>query len=291
MILRIFSSFCSSEICKEKYENLCETNRMVHYGKDKKIYITCDDNYTHAIILNTAMPTLTIPKENVIGFAFEPPQYLGITHDFIEYAKKHIHKYFIGDKYDLPLPFIEYHGFMWHIQPPSMSEPPYIKTGRMSIMVSNKKDAPGHKYRHMLVEQILQTDLPVDIYGRGCMFYHAQNDQRIRGSFAETEPYESYEFHICIENFQTKHYFSEKIMNSLLCDTTPIYLGCSNIDNYFPGSVISLSGKINEDIAIIRQIIENPSTYRKKINVEDIKEKINMLKHLGEFYSKGRILF
>jgi len=67
--------------------------------------------------MNNAMPNLNIQKENVIGLAFEPIYFLGLTTQFIEYAKKHIGKYYIGDKFDLPAPFIEHFAYMWHSRP------------------------------------------------------------------------------------------------------------------------------------------------------------------------------
>ena len=65
MIIKFFSSFCDSNTCKTTYESLCETHKMKNYGVGKDLYITTGEDYTHAIILNTAMPLLNIPKENV----------------------------------------------------------------------------------------------------------------------------------------------------------------------------------------------------------------------------------
>jgi len=39
MKIKIFSSFCDSENCKNVYERLCETHLMPNYGKDNEIYI------------------------------------------------------------------------------------------------------------------------------------------------------------------------------------------------------------------------------------------------------------
>src|SRR6056300_1519968 len=96
--LRIFSSFGKSENCKEVWERLCETNIMEDYGIDKSIYITNDDNYIHVLILNIAMPVIPshIPKKNVVGLAFEPLPFLGLSQKFIDYAVNNIGKYFIG---------------------------------------------------------------------------------------------------------------------------------------------------------------------------------------------------
>jgi hypothetical protein len=134
--VRFFSDFTDSIEIKSVYERMCETHLINEYGKDKKIYITVDNDYTHVIILNTAMPTIkNIPKQNVIGLAFEPPYFLRLTQKFIDYAQKYINKYFIGDKGNLPLPFTEGFGYMWHIPPLDILP---IKNKCMSIMVSQK---------------------------------------------------------------------------------------------------------------------------------------------------------
>ena len=129
MRIRIFSSFGKSENCKDIYERLCESHLLDNYGPNNEIYITNDDDYTHVLILNTAMPQIPshIPKKNVIGLAFEPVVYLGLTNEFVEYAKNNIGKYFIGDKMGLPEPFIEHFSYMWH-NPPLKYKPIKKKT-------------------------------------------------------------------------------------------------------------------------------------------------------------------
>ena len=96
--VKIFSDFCNSKVAKEVYEKICDASNLDFYGKDKQVWITEDDDYTHAIIMNKAMPVLKIPKENVVGLAFEPFEYLKLTPEFIQYAQHHIGKYFMGDK-------------------------------------------------------------------------------------------------------------------------------------------------------------------------------------------------
>lgn len=283
--IRIFSSFGDSSKCKEIYERLCCSNEIAEYGIDKRIYITNGDDYTHVIILNTAMPVIPrhIPKQNVIGLAFEPPHYLGLTPQFIDYAMKNIGKYFIGQKYDLPQPFTEHFSYMWH-NPPLLETP--TKTNKISIMISEKVNAAGHKYRHELVKSILTSQLPIDIYGRGCQYYSnlGIKDARLKGEFKEAEPYESYQYHICIENFQTNDYFSEKIMNALLCNTIPIYLGAKNIDKYFPNMIIHLSQDITKDMELLRNLcnMDNPEII---IDMQKVKDTINLLKNIDTIFS------
>ena len=135
----------------------------------------------------------------------------------------------------------------------------------MSIMVSQKGFAPG------------------DIYGRGCFVYKNTGDFRLKGNFNDVEPYKSYQFHICIENYQTPHYFSEKIINPLLAGTTPVYWGCKNINNYFE-NVIFLSGNAESDIKLLETIVLNPEKYKQPIDVSKIENKVNLIKNIKDMY-------
>ena len=280
-IIRIFSSFCSSTECKNKYESIDEAFLEANYGNTQDIYITDKLDYTHAIILNVAMPILkNIPKENVIGLALEPPQFLGLQQAFVHYAQDRIGKYFIGQTFGLPAPFIEYQGYMWHTPP--LHPLPSNKPKLMSIMISQKTQAPGHKYRHDLVSRILASNLPIDIMGRGCKYYPLDN--RIKGEFGYLDPYMSYQFHIAIENFQLNHYYSEKIMDPLFCGTTPIYLGCNHIDTYFPEMVIKLSGDLDKDLALLEDILKNPENYRKRIDIQSVKNTTSLVKNIPRLF-------
>ena len=276
--IKIFCPFSPSSKCKEVYEKICFANEIDFYGKDKKIYITDADTYTHAIIINTMMPELNIPKENVIGLAFEPIPFLDLTIEFIEYAKKYIGKYYIGDKLNLPEPFIEHFGYMWHSRPPK--EITY-KPNLMSVVVTNKRLAPGHIYRHKLIEKIIELKLPIDIFGHGSNGY---TFDRIKGKFEDAEPYESYLYSICIENFQSNHYFSEKIITPLLHNCLPIYLGCKNINNYFDNT-INLTGDINKDILLIINVIKNPLKYYNNTYNEKNIKRVNLIENIEKLYS------
>jgi hypothetical protein len=282
--IKIFSTFANPMDCKNVCERIFQLYKMENYGPndEKEIYITTEDDYTHAFIFNTAMPSLlpTIPKENVVGFAFEPYQYLRITPQFVQYAKKYISKYYIGDVYQLPAPFVGHYGYMWHITPLHQICAIENKPNIMSFIVSHKKDSPGQKYRHALAQEILKTHFPIDIFGSGI----TGTDRRIKGPFNEHEPYETYRFHICIENHQSDHYFSEKYTNTLLSNCRPIYLGCRNIDNYFPKLSVKLSGNLTTDMNILHHIIRYPSKYSANMDMEEIANKLNPLKNLETIF-------
>jgi hypothetical protein len=277
--IKLFCSFAPSEKCIDVFERINYANEYSFYGKDKTYMFTVEENYTHAIIINNIMPKLNIPKENVLGLAFEPPFFLRINASFIQYAQKHIGRYFIGDKGNLPDPFIEHFAYMWHSRP-TLEIPISSKKNIMSIIVSEKKQTSGHQYRHKLIEQIIAQQLPIDIYGRGS---HQYKYDRIYGKFNDAEPYESYYFSVCIENMVCNHYFSEKIITPLMYNCVPIYFGCKQIAEYVENTIF-LQGNIQADMNLIVNILKNPDVYYKPTFTEKNKGAVNLIQHLPELF-------
>jgi hypothetical protein len=287
MIVKVFSDFCSSEKCKENFEDSCKTFLLDNYGIDKEIYITADDNYSHAIILNKAMPDLSIEKNNVLGLACEPPLFLNLTPEFIEYAKKHIGKYFIGNlPNNLGNPFIEHHGFMWFDHP--LRYKIIKKTKLMSIVFSQKNFAPGHVYRKYLVNNIINNNLPIDIYGRGCNLLpeNIKKCRGVKGEFDKTEPYDDYVFTICIENFSCNQYFSEKIITPIMCETIPLYFGCKNIKQHVGNYLVSLNGVLKDDMELIVDVLKNPNKYIQNVTTSkgEIFDRVNLIKNFKTLF-------
>jgi hypothetical protein len=269
--IKFFSDFCNSTECKKNFEKSFE-------NKNKNIIITDQDDFTHAILLNKAMPITNLPKEKVIGLACEPFEFLRITPEFLEYAKKNIGNYLIGDKHDLPNPFIEHFAFMWYSRP---IEKNYLQKNKvMSIVLSNKTYSSGHRYRHELVTEIQKRYLPIAIYGRGSKQYKGVN---VKGEFVDEEPYNDYFFTICIENFQSNEYISEKALNPIMRNCIPLYLGAKNIMNYIK-EVILLTGNIQEDIQIITNILLNPMKYYIVPNHENIMKHMNLFDNITQFF-------
>ena len=269
------------------------------YLYESEIILTNDNNYTHAIIINTCMPELNIPKENVIGLAHEPNVFLFNSNNkliFIEYAKKYISKYFLGDKEDLPEPFIEGNMFLSSNKRHYYYNP---KNNFCSIVVSNKynnNNNINYTYRHKLLHAILNTKLPIDIYGYCTNDYRHYNDGRVKHPLESTPdnvhgsiPFLNYKFHICIENTISNNYFSEKVINPLLSNNIPIYYGCKKIDNYFNIN-IKLTGNIDDDIKILTNVYENQEKYLIHNNkYEDILDKTDLLSHLHELFDNIKL--
>jgi Glycosyltransferase family 10 (fucosyltransferase) C-term len=253
------------------------------------ISITKGEDYTHAILINICMPDLPIPKENVIGLAYEPNPILFASckdiQTWFHYVQKHVGKYILGDKEKLLDPFIEGQSFLTYNRVESIPQGLITKTKFCSIIVSSKRFMPGHYYRHQLIQAILQTGLPIDIYGAGGQMY-ARGDKRVKGPFPAdhgTVPYLDYRYSICIENMISNYYFSEKIINPLLYNTIPIYLGCRNIDEYLP-THIKMVGDINKDMELLHTIFMNPEKYDIEIDRSHVLKTVNMFHHLDKLF-------
>jgi hypothetical protein len=250
-----------------------------------KLYkFTTESNYTHAILFNDCTPNLNIPKENVIGLTQEPFIYKKYN-NYENYCKEHCKKFYVGNcNNKLADPFVEKYPYML----PMINFKTYYdnnveKTKILNFVYSNKNENnPNflYNYRHLLGENILQNYLPVDIYGGSTdNLKNYYNRINIKDSFDWEnvhEIYKDYKFSIAIENCREPEYFSEKIIIPLLCGCVPIYLGCFNIDKYFKDYIIKLTGNIDEDIVIIKNILDNPDKYYKKIDVEKIQEIIHL---------------
>lgn len=257
--IKVFSAFCSSENCKFAYDNI--------YGVFKDFTFTVDNDYTHAILINNAMPKLNIPKENVLGMSFEPICNLQVNDKFINYVIQNVNEYYVPDKGNLPNPFKTHYAFLWHNWRKNWSNIPFEKKPyKMSIIVSEKRILPGHQYRHELVNKILNSDMDIHIFGRGSRKYGY--DPRIKGSFNEDNvPYKDYKYTIAIENSLTSAHITEKITNPLSVNTIPIYYGGTDVVKYFDKEPYRLTGNIDNDFKLITDIYENIEKYKMDIKV------------------------
>lgn len=282
-IIKFFSDYANSDTLAIHYITSDELFFDEKFNVDYKI--TSGDDYTHVVIINKIMPELKVPKENVIGLAHEPPEFLLLDkcenrdENFIKYVSENVGKYYIGEKYDLPDEFIEGNGYIGHTTIPRTI---INKDKIMSLMISEKLFAPGHTYRHQLANIILQNRLPIDIYGRGCKIY--ENNNLLKGEFSENEHIKNYLFHISIENTQHPHYFTEKIVNPLLYGTNVVYFGCNNIHNYFSeNGIYLLDGNIEHDMNLIVDILNNLQKYYKMIDIKKVQEIISIKNLIGKF--------
>ncbi|OGB33306.1 MAG: hypothetical protein A3F78_16560 [Burkholderiales bacterium RIFCSPLOWO2_12_FULL_61_40] len=73
------------------------------------------------------------------------------------------------------------------------------------------------------MERLRQSQLNVDIFGRGIRF--------IGDKWDGLAPYR---YALAIENSSSRDYWTEKVADCFLAWTVPIYYGCTNLEDYFP---------------------------------------------------------
>jgi len=96
------------------------------------------------------------------------------------------------------------------------------KDKNLSWITSNLAFLPGHKARLKLLEDLKENG-PVDLYGRGLNFVEDKWDALA-----------PYRYSIVFENHINSYYWSEKLIDCYLAGTMPIYVGCTNLSDYFP---------------------------------------------------------
>ena len=126
---------------------------------------------------------------------------------------------------DIPNGILHPFGTTWV---PEHADLHIAKTADVSLIASSKRDTEGHLLRHAVVDAIKAQSLDVAILGRG----YAPFEKKADGLAP-------YRFSVVIENMREPNYFTEKIVDALLCETVPIYWGCPNIAEFMdPGAMI-----------------------------------------------------
>lgn len=124
------------------------------------------------------------------------------------------------------------------------------KAKTVSIIASNKNWSVGHKLRHKAVKRLGNK---IDsVLGRGY-----QPIERTR------EGLEKFKYSIVIENRKQDFYFSEKIVDCLMCGTVPIYWGCPSIGKFFNNEGIITFETLNELEGILKNLSE--ADYNKRL--------------------------
>lgn len=112
----------------------------------------------------------------------------------------------------------------------------HFKKKGISLVSSNKNQCPLHSFRLNLARYYQKSDF-VDVMGT----YDNGNPIAIADSLTD------YHYSIVIENNITSCYFTEKLLNCFASMTIPVYLGASNIGEYFNiDGIVHISPDMNE---------------------------------------------
>lgn len=119
------------------------------------------------------------------------------------------------------------------------------KTRSCSLIASAKQDLAGHQLRHRVIDRVRRDGAEVDIMGRGYLPFDQKSDGLA-----------PYRYSVVIENVREKNYFSEKLIDAILCSTVPIYWGCPNIGDFMDTSGMILCESEADIIAAVQSVSE-----------------------------------
>lgn len=162
------------------------------------------------------------------------------------------------------------------------------KDRKLSMIVSSHHFGWANYLKRLgVLDRILQSDLDIDIYGRGWRI----PDSRFKGEleFKHTGLLR-YEYSVAIENSNEKNYISEKFTDCILCNTVPIYNGAPNIAEVYDEREFKQIGLDDPNIVDhIRQIISQPASGTKN-NKSKYEKDLNLYSKLKEivFSSKSK---
>jgi len=267
MKVKFFSNYETSANLLNRFNN----NYII---SDDKLTFTTGHDYDVAVVFNK---TEEVIKDNtkIITVIQEPswsPVHQGndfltksdflIIHHTHEFEKKHL-KVSAGQIIESPS-IMWYHdhiekGYFLNANRPR-------KTRKLSIIVSGINLPIGNYQKRInLLLQILQSNLDIDIYGRGLPIQDRRYKGEINYKFIGLD---KYQYSICIENSNEMNYVTEKFIDPLLCLTKPLYVGAPNISEIYSPLCYNLlnldSPTIIDDIKLLTE--ETPDLEILKIN-------------------------
>ena len=140
------------------------------------------------------------------------------------------------------------------------------KTKLISVVSSTKAFTKGHVDRIRFVERLKERyGDKIDVFGRG---YNGFEDK--------CDVITPYKYHIVIENSRAKYYWTEKLSDSFICESYPIYYGCTNINEYFPdGSYSTIDiNDFDGAVKVIDELLANDVYEKAKPLLKECKDKV-----------------
>jgi len=163
-----------------------------------------------------------------------------------------------------------------------------IISNKMPLMINNIMDYTIYADRLRIFKKILRDGLDIDIYGKG-LDELKYKFPKIKGQIDyKYNALKDYQFSICMENSIEKGYFTEKLIDCILTDTTPIYMGCPNIKDYF-NNIHAIDLKSEDVIEKIKNILNNNLILDQSENKKLLEYKYNFYVQIVDLIEKFNI--
>lgn len=238
------------------------TNNMGWHWKSKYgiQWYRGNDHYNTCFFTDASLGQVDNVKCNTkVAIVIEPPSIWSASYEFIK-ANHHKFNYILT--YSQELISIDPNKFLYCPQDPPWipfeDRKIYNKTKTLSIIASDKKQAPGHRLRH---EVIAKYGNKMDKFGCGfAPFKHPK-----------TPMLADYMFSLAIMNSDFDDYYTEILTDMLAVGTVPIFWGTKNIGKYFNADGIIRFDDLDELGYIINSL--NHDLYLSKMDA--IKDNFN----------------
>lgn len=148
------------------------------------------------------------------------------------------------------------HGMTWIHDFDFEKEKQFVVTS----LVGGKKLSQNHLLRQELPKiKDRITSVPIHLFNSKNYSYTGDEPMDImENTIIKNELFYS-QYHIAIENFSKKNYFSEKLIDCFQTKTIPIYMGCSNIGEFYDLRGMFIVNNISDIIEVCNSL--TPDTY------------------------------
>lgn len=107
-------------------------------------------------------------------------------------------------------------------------------TNVVSMLLSQNNYYPGHASRIRLAQYLTENKFPFDIWGRSKGMFGIPSDVH-KGELPlnkKDDALMKYKYTIEFENHNENNYFTERVVDAVLCETVVFYNGCPNITDF-----------------------------------------------------------
>lgn len=162
------------------------------------------------------------------------------------------------------------YGTKWiHIDEYDLNKP---KEFSVSTVCGHKTITENHRIRQKLWYKQDKINIPKKFFLSRLGGVENFGNNPILGE--RKEPLFDSMYHICIENVSKQNFFTEKLIDCLICKTIPVYIGCPNIGDYFDINGFIIANSFSEAIEKCNEL--TPEFYESKKDVIEINRRLAM---------------
>ena len=216
-------------------KNRVISNFITNDNYTDQIIITDKDDYDYLICFNSISEYPKVPKENIYTFIMEPSWTPSWDRNCFNYSNKvfcHDKKLFGNYDNIVETPALMFYHMTNSVINDFLNNTNFKKSNLASMVVSYTPDYHFKNYskRTQLALKLLEYNFDIDVYGNNW----SSNHKNVKGPLKnKLDGLLNYKFSICIENSNERNYITEKYFDCILCNSTPIYYGASNVEDIY----------------------------------------------------------